>query len=46
MAIERRFPNRPTDVIYIAISFVQKWSVLIQEKDKAKVQDTEKRITA
>jgi hypothetical protein len=29
MAIEKWFLNRPTDVIYIAISFVQKWCVLL-----------------
>ena len=31
MAIEKRFPTTPTDVIYVAISLMQKWSVLLKE---------------
>jgi hypothetical protein len=34
MAIEKKFPKAPSDVIYVAISFMQKWSHLLKEKDK------------
>jgi hypothetical protein len=33
MAIEKKFPNSPFDIIYIALSFIQKWSVLLKEDD-------------
>lgn len=31
MAIEKRFPKSPTDVLYTALSLLQKWSVLLKE---------------
>ena len=34
MAIEKSFVKTPTDVIYVAISLLQRWSVLLKEKDK------------
>ena len=34
MAIEKCFPKAPTDVIYIALSLMQKWSVLLKEEDR------------
>jgi primosomal protein N' len=37
MAIEKIFVKAPTDVIYMAISFMQRWSVLLKEKDRDRV---------
>ena len=37
MAIEKTFVKLPTDVIYVAISFLQRWSILLKEKDKERV---------
>jgi hypothetical protein len=37
MAIEKTFVKMPTDVIYVAISFLQRWSILLKEKDKERV---------
>ena len=34
MAIEKIFPKAPSDVLYVAISLMQKWSHLLKEKDK------------
>jgi hypothetical protein len=34
MAIEKKFPKAPTDVIYCAISILQKWRLLLKEGDK------------
>jgi len=31
MAIEQRFPKALTDVIYVALSLLQKWGVLLKE---------------
>jgi hypothetical protein len=31
MAIEKSFPQMPTDVIYNAISLMQKWSILLKK---------------
>ena len=38
MAIERSFPKAPSDVIYAAVSLMQKWSLLPKEKDKERVE--------
>jgi len=37
MAIEKSFPKTPTDVIYLALSLMQKWSILLKEEDKRSV---------
>jgi hypothetical protein len=31
--IEKYFPKAPTDVMYTAVSFMQKWSYLLKEED-------------
>jgi CRISPR/Cas system-associated exonuclease Cas4 (RecB family) len=38
MATEKSFIKSPTDVIYVATSFLQRWSVLLKEKDRERVQ--------
>lgn len=35
MAIEKKFPKAPTDVLFVAISLMQKWSILLKEEDQA-----------
>lgn len=37
MTIEKSFVKAPTDVLYIAISFLQRWCVLLKEKDRERV---------
>ena len=37
MAIEKIFIKMPTDVIYVAMSFLQRWSIFLKEKDKEHV---------
>jgi hypothetical protein len=37
MAIEKVFPKAPSDVIYVVISLMQKWSHLLRGKDKERV---------
>lgn len=37
MAIEKRFPKVPTDVICMALSFLQKWSCLLKEEGRTLV---------
>jgi hypothetical protein len=37
MDIEKKFPRAPTDVIYIALSMLQKWSTLLKEVDRERV---------
>jgi hypothetical protein len=37
MAIEKVFPKAPTDVIYTAISLMQRWCVLLKEKDRERI---------
>jgi len=37
MAIEKFFPKPPTDVIYLALSFMQKWSILLKEEDREQI---------
>ena len=38
MAIEKKFPKAPTDVVYLALSFMQKWCILLKEKDREHVE--------
>lgn len=35
--IEKRFPKVPTDVIYTALSYMQKWSCLLKEEDRDRI---------
>lgn len=37
MAIEKTFVKLPTDVVYVAISLLQRWSILLKEKDKERM---------
>lgn len=37
MAIEKQFPKSSTDVIYIALSLMQKWSIKLKEGDQKTV---------
>lgn len=37
MAIEHKFPKSPSDIIYIALSFMQKWSLLLKEDDRQRI---------
>ena len=39
MAIERAFPNNPMDVMYSAISFIQKWWRLLKPADQEKLTE-------
>jgi hypothetical protein len=34
MAIEKHFPKAPTDVIYDALSLMQKWSIMLKEGER------------
>ena len=37
MAIEKSLPKTPTDVIYVALLLMQKWSILLKEEDRRRV---------
>jgi len=37
MAIENKFPKAPSDIIYVVLSFLQKWSVLLKEEDRQNI---------
>ena len=30
----KRFPKNPSDIIYVALSFMQKWCLLLKEDDR------------
>jgi hypothetical protein len=34
MAIEHKFPKSPTDVIFLALSYLHRWAVLLKEADR------------
>lgn len=43
MMIEKRFPREPSDVLYAALSLVQRWLILLKESDRrrmAQVKDS------
>ena len=37
MAVEKKLPRTPTDVVYVAISLMQKW-FMIKETDRERVR--------
>ena len=37
MAIERKYPKLPSDIIYVALSYLQKWNVLLKEEDRQQI---------
>jgi hypothetical protein len=37
MAIEKRSPRAPTDVVYVALTLLQKWSILVKEVDRERI---------
>jgi len=41
MAIQHQFPKSPSDIIYTAVSFMQKWSILLKEADRWSHQASE-----
>lgn len=45
MAIEKHFPKAPSDVMYVAISLLQKWSLLLKEKDKERIDHVLKTVS-
>jgi hypothetical protein len=46
IAIDKKFPKAPTDVIYIATSLMQKWSVKLKEKDQERLKQIKDSITS
>jgi len=40
MAIEHKFPKSPTDVIFLALSYLQRWAVLLKEADQERMETT------
>ena len=40
MGIVRFFPNNPIDVLYHAVSFMQKWLRLLKQDDQVKLAET------
>ena len=37
MAIEKRSPRAPTDVVYVALTLLQKWSIMLKEVDGERI---------
>jgi hypothetical protein len=44
MAIQLKFPKSPSDIMYTAVSFLQKWSILLKEDDRDRIQQVKDRI--
>ena len=38
MAIQHKFPKSPSDIVYNALSFMQKWSALLKEDDYQRIK--------
>jgi hypothetical protein len=45
-AIEKKVPKAPIDVIYNALSFIQRWSVLLREKDQVRILQAKESIAS
>uniref|UniRef100_A0A0A9DTV2 Uncharacterized protein n=1 Tax=Arundo donax TaxID=35708 RepID=A0A0A9DTV2_ARUDO len=39
MAIEKSFPNKPTDVLFAGLSNLQRWRILLRSGDKVKIDN-------
>lgn len=37
MAIHKKFPRAPAEAVYMALSFMQKWSISLKSKDREHV---------
>ena len=46
MAINKTFPQAPTDIIYIALSLLQKWSTKLKEKDQDQIVKMKASVTS
>jgi hypothetical protein len=40
MAIEKRLPKALADMIYVALSLLQKWCIMLKEVDKERIMQT------
>ena len=38
MAIEHKFSKSPSDIMYLALSYLQKWAVLLKEEDRERME--------
>ena len=45
IAIEKKIPKAPTDVLYIALSLMQKWSVKLKGEDQERIMQIKASIT-
>ncbi|RLN34680.1 putative retroelement [Panicum miliaceum] len=45
MAFEQKFINKPTEVVFLGINFMQKWSPMLKEDDREKVEGVLKTVT-
>ncbi|KAF8680745.1 hypothetical protein HU200_045589 [Digitaria exilis] len=43
MAIEK-FPNAPTEVVFYATSFLQKWKILLKEDEREKLEQARSQV--
>jgi hypothetical protein len=39
MCMQKTFPAKPTDIIYIGLSFIQKWRILAKPVAKSKMEE-------
>jgi hypothetical protein len=39
MCMQKNFLNKPTDIIYLGLSFIQKWKLLMKVEAKNKMED-------
>jgi hypothetical protein len=44
MCIQHAFPNNSFDVVYLALSFIQKWRILMRRSEKAMVESMVKKM--
>jgi hypothetical protein len=44
MSIERKFPKNPSDIMYIASTFMQKWSLLLKDEDRQRIVQVKEEI--
>lgn len=40
MAIEKRVPKAPADIIFVALSWLQKWCIMLKEADRERILQT------
>jgi hypothetical protein len=44
MCIQKKFPDKPLDTVYLTLSYIQKWRIIMRKPEKVKVEELMKTV--